>query len=505
MVTYTSSYTADQMVEFWPGLDQFKLDVDGVAQAFAWTYGHDDFTYAYGALPSHDAISYDSQAGCWREFNSGMGWIVKGSILPEMGDIIAAMCALQAIVSTMPPDEKPPKETDPPKEPPTPEEVLEKRRDRAEKVDKEYRKLRLRHLGSTAIKACKIAQALLAVERWNPDDERIGLPDGEVLHMTPHTPGYTVRKEDEVPGDYLTRHMAVAPGLPSPMWERFVLDLASGDREMASALQIWTSAALMVGNPEHRTHILFGDGATGKSTFLKVVMHAMGDYAGTARASLFTDEGSFHSAEQLPFVNARLVILPELPRGALRSDLLKTVSGGDAISVRGMRENPRTETPTATLFFSANELPEIRLVDEALKRRLLVWPFDHKPDKIDVQLGSKLVSEDELPGVVAWLVEGLTEVIRLRTAGEPLPIPAKVAATSEEYFHDVDDIGVWRDACIEEGGETANKELYASFKRYCATVGVFPLSSRSFGLKMTRLYPDKRRDTKGIIYPVTIK
>ena len=136
-------------------------------------------------------------------------------------------------------------------------------------------------------------------------------------------------------------------------------------------------------NPEHKTHILFGDGATGKSTFLKVIMHAMGDYAGTARASLFTTEGDQHSAELLPFVNKRLVVLPELPRGALRSDILKAVTGGDSISVRGMRQNPRTETSTATLFFSANEMPSIRLVDEALKRRLLVWPFDHKPTKID--------------------------------------------------------------------------------------------------------------------------
>lgn len=496
MVTYTSSYNADEMVDRWQGLDQFKLDVDGVAQAFAWTYGHDDFTYPYGTIRAHDPISYDSKAKMWREFNSGMGWIEKRSILPEMGDIAAAICALWAIVNTMPEEDVP---IDP-----DPEKNKEGRRQRAEKVDKEYRKLRLRHLGGSVIKACKIAEALLAVDRWNPDDERIGLPDGETLHMTPQTPGYTVRKEDEVPGDYLTRHLAVAPGINSPLWEKFVLDLASGDREMASALQIWTSAALMVGNPEHRTHILFGDGATGKSTFLKVVMTAFGDYAGTARASLFTDEASFHSAEMLPFVNARLVVLPELPRGALRSDLLKTVTGGDSISVRSMRQDPRTETPTATLFFSANEMPSIRLVDEALKRRLLVWPFDHKPDKIDVQLGSKLVSEDELPGVVAWLVEGLTEVIRLRTAGEPLPIPAKVAATSEEYFHDVDNIGVWVEACIEIGGETSSKELYASFKGYCESLSVTPLGSRSFGLWMTRHY-DKRRATKGFLYPVTVK
>ena len=61
----------------------------------------------------------------------------------------------------------------------------------------------------------------------------------------------------------------------------------------------------------------------------------MGDYAGSARASVFTSEKDSHPAELLPFIDKRLVILPELSRGALRSDLLKTVTGGDSISVRG--------------------------------------------------------------------------------------------------------------------------------------------------------------------------
>ena len=233
-------------------------------------------------------------------------------------------------------------------------------------------------------------------------------------------------------------------------------------------------------------------------------MAAMGDYAGTARASLFTTEGDSHSAELLPFVNKRLVVLPELPRGALRSDILKAVTGGDSISVRGMRQNPRTDTPTATLFFSANEMPSIRLVDEAIKRRLLVWPFDHKPDKIDVQLGSTLVSDDHLPGVITWLVDGLRTVTRLRANGEALPVPEKVAAASREYFHDVDNIGVWRDACVDESGSTSSKLLYDSFKVLCESNNRKPLAVRSFGLWMGRNY-QKSHTRNGPEYNVTIR
>ena len=102
------------------------------------------------------------------------------------------------------------------------------------------------------------------------------------------------------------------------------------------------------------------------------------------------------------------VVLPELPRGALRSDLLKGITGDDSLSVRGMRENPRTARPKASLWLSCNELPTLRLVDNAIKRRLLVWPMRHCPENPDSQLGAKLVAPEHVGAVVAWIQAGVT-------------------------------------------------------------------------------------------------
>ena len=263
MVTYSSTYTAMELVERWQGLSQFRLDVAGAAQAFAWTFGHGDWTYPFNHARAHDPISFDSESGVWREFIAGNGWTVKDSILPEMSDITSALCALEAytIVVRGVKDET--------KIDPDPEIAREAREAHNAKVDKEYCKLRQRHLGGNVDKAVKVAEALLSVPKWNVDDNRIGLPDAESLHVTPLNPEQAVRREPEVAEHYITRHLADAPGLISPIWASFVLDLADGDQEMADALQIWTAAALLKGNPEHKTHILYGDGATGKSTFLK--------------------------------------------------------------------------------------------------------------------------------------------------------------------------------------------------------------------------------------------
>ena len=504
---YSNTQSAVDIAAKWKNLKSFKLDVQGAAQAFQFIYGQGDGLHQWNTDDKdvYNPYSYDSQAGVWRRFSGMDGWENQPSVLPQLTEIMAILCAHSAIEIVdrdTKPEERPEPDTGEPKTPAQQEADRKFEDKQASKIDQQYRKLRQRFLG-TVSKAADIAQALMSVDRWNVDDDRIGLPGCETLRITPTGPVTSVHVDDQVPTQYITRTLAAKPGTESKLWTSFVLDTCDGDQEMADALQVWTGAALMVGNPEHRTHILYGDGATGKSTYLHAVQTAMGDYAGTARASTFTSEKDLHSAELLPFVNKRLVILPELPRGALRSDILKTLSSGDAISVREMRRNPRTETPQATLIFSANELPSIRMVDEAIKRRLVVWPFDSKPDKIDVQLGHKLVSKANLPGVVSWLCDGLRQVLKLRASDTPLPIPAKVKAATEEYFDEVDQVGAWRDECLAETGETPSKELYESYKVYSETNNRKPLGQRSFYLWMSREF-DKRHGMKGNLYPVTI-
>ncbi len=338
----------------------------------------------------------------------GKGWQERDSILPVMTNIVAALCALEAHRAK--PDGPP------------------------EKVEAEYRKLRQRHFGPTVDKAIKLAAAECSVSDWDPDGMMLGMPDGDCLYITPENTKSPVHNLEQEATDHITQSLATSPTEPTQLWLDFLASLTGKDIMLEHALQVWTAAALLPGNRFHKAHILYGDGNTGKSTYLNVVRRAMGDYAATARSSVFVSEKDNHPAELLPFTQKRLVVLPELPRGALRSDLLKTVTGGDAISVRGMRQNPRTATPTATLMFSANELPSIRLVDNALRRRLLIWPFDYCPETIDHHLEDKLTSPKHIGGVVGWLQAGIIKYVRIQNAGEDMPLPAAVVDATERYF-----------------------------------------------------------------------
>ena len=405
----SSLWSAPDIAAQWKKVKPFPLDSQGAAEAFMQTYGQGDGFHQWDSEADVKPLSYDSTAGLWRRFTGLDGWEKQTSILPEMVELMAVLCAHKAIervAESTKPEEIPDPDAyniDPDTGKPKTvhqQDIKRKFDDKqADKIACEYEKLRQRHLGPGVERAVKVAQALMGVERWDVDPNVIGLPHCESLRIQPSGPIPIVNVDGQLPTQYITRTLAAKPGAKSPLWESFLLEACDGDKDMVDALQVWTGSAMLIGNPEHKTHILYGDGATGKSTFLKVVQTAFGDYAGTARASLFVSEKDMHTAELLPFVNKRLVTLPELPTGALRSDLLKAVSSGDSISVREMYRNPRTETPQATLFFSTNQLPSIEMVDEAIRRRLMIWPFDKKPEKLDVQLTHKLVNGSNLPGV----------------------------------------------------------------------------------------------------------
>ena len=470
-----STLSAADVASDYHFLNLFPLDVQGAAAAFRWLHG-------YGAKYEDDrkypGFAYDTRAGVWREWQFGKGWQDRGSVLNAMTNIVAALCALEAYRTN---DSGSP-----------------------DKTEREYKKLRQRYLGATVEKAVKLAAVETGVGSWDYDPNMLGLPKGEAVYIAPSNKTFPVHTGlEQLPTDYLTRKMAHGPKRTTRLWLDFLDSFTGGDLVLENALQVWTGATLLLGNDHHKAHILFGDGHTGKSTFLKIVQTAMGDYAASARPSIFVDEKANHPAELLPFVNHRLVVLPELPRGALRSDLLKTVTGGDAISVRGMRQNPRTETPAATLMFSCNELPSIRMVDNALRGRIMIWPFDNQPTKIDPTLGSRLQEPEHLAGVVGWLLAGLTKYVKIRNAGDDMPIPPAVQEATENYLDEADIIGQWANACTVDGGETQSALLYSSYSGWCQSRHRRPISETSFGLWMGRHY-HRKRGKGGSTYPVSL-
>ena len=93
--------------------------------------------------------------------------------------------------------------------------------------------------------------------------------------------------------------------------------------------------------------------------------------------------------------------------------------------------------------------------------------MDYRADTPDTQLTAKLTTEDNLAAVVAWLQAGLTRYLQLVTAGEPMPVPARVLEATTEFFDNADTIERWAEECLEDGAETQSSVLYAHHVAWC--------------------------------------
>src|SRR5205814_704712 len=106
-----------------------------------------------------------------------------------------------------------------------------------------------------------------------------------------------------------------------------------------------------------------------------------------------------------------------------------------------------------------NHRPRMRWADDAMRRRMQVIPFRHKPKNVDKGLREKL--RLELPGILRWAIQG--ELERRRLGG--LNPPRAVQAATDDYFRDENTLG----KCLDErceldlGGWVNTRRLYRDF------------------------------------------
>ena len=238
------------------------------------------------------------------------------------------------------------------------------------------------------------------------------------------------------------------PNSKAPLWEKFLLEIMGGSKELVAYLQKLAGYMLTGIVREHVLPIAYGSGANGKSTFLKTLRKMMGsDYASESAPDLLMtkDRGGAHPTERADLAGKRLVTTIEVEDGRhLAENFVKQLTGGDEIKVRRMRENFWTLEPTWKIFMATNNRPEIKGTDFGVWRRIRLIPFSVTipPGGQDTSLGEKL--EAEAPGILAWAVRGCQEWLKTGLADPPA-----VTDATAEYKSDSDILGrFFADCCV---------------------------------------------------------
>ena len=288
------------------------------------------------------------------------------------------------------------------------------------------------------------------------------------------------------------------------LWHSFLDDVTDDDQDMMLALQTSVGASLFGGNRDHRLNVVCGDGGTGKSVFLNTIAKALGDYAGAMPPSVLSSKGNDHPTGLAGVVDKRFVVVPEVSGGMWQEETLKTISGGDTIPVRYMRQDFFLVKPECTLWVSTNQPPALRMVDDAIKRRLRIWPFTHKPTEVDPRLGEKLQEPAMLGKVLQWALRG-AENYAFRK-GELEDCSAVIEAT-RDYFTDVDTIGAWFEACTTPSNipedDTGAAAAFKHYSAWCESEGQRPTNRTAWGVTMGRRV-ERRRTGRGHVYQIEL-
>lgn len=303
------------------------------------------------------------------------------------------------------------------------------------------------------------------VDQWDADPWLLNTPGGTIDLRTGRT--YPARQED-----YCTKATAVAPGGNCPLFCAFLDRITGGDRDLARFLQRVAGYSLTGSTSAHALFFGHGTGANGKGVFVNAISGVMGDYATTAPMETFiATHNDRHPTELAGLRGARLVTVQETEEGRRWAESkIKSLTGGDKIAARFMRQDFFEFVPQFKLFIMGNHKPGLRGVDEAIRRRMNLIPFTVTipAEERDEKLSDKLKAE--WPGILQWMIDGCTE-----WQGEGLAQPEAVRVATDAYLAAEDALAQWMaERCVFGPHYYATlKELFADWKQWADDAGEF--------------------------------
>ena len=290
------------------------------------------------------------------------------------------------------------------------------------------------------------------------------------------------------PSKLITKHVPVPfdPSAKCPRWQRFLKQVMNGNDHLIRFLQRAIGYSLTGDISAQVMFILYGTGANGKSTLLRVAADVTGDYFRSCPAETLLAKHTQGSSNDLARLKgARLIACSEGEENRkLAESLVKLFTGEDKVTARFLYGEFFEFIPEGKLWFVTNHKPGIRGTDQAIWRRLLLIPFTVTiPEKErDPKLIEKL--RRELPGILAWAIRGCVswQAKGLR------PAPEVLSATAS-YRREEDRVVAFVSERCRTGPtfEATGGELYLAYRQWCEWSGEQPMSNTLFGRRLEEL------------------
>ena len=308
------------------------------------------------------------------------------------------------------------------------------------------------------------------------------------------------------PEQRLTKITAVAPTAEhGGVFLKAIREICDDDESLIRFHQVSLGAMLSGAREEHWLVYWFGTGRNGKNLLADLVFYILGEYAHKLPASaLMSKKHDSHPSELTGLRGVRLALSSEIEEGAFWNEArLKELTGDEFITARYMRQDAFTFTKSHKHLILGNHRPQIKTVDEAIKSRMLLVPFDVSfAGREDRDLPHKIRAEGGF--VLHWLIEGHTAWLE---NGKRLPQCDAVERATQGYFASQSTIEMWLDECCLKvddpdrpaGNWCTASELYENYQHWKRARGESPVSKTRFGEFMIRAF-ERNKGSRGNVY-----
>lgn len=308
---------------------------------------------------------------------------------------------------------------------------------------------------------------------------------------------HTRKAEEHQPAHKFIRQIPIDydPSARCPKITKFLSEVVS--REDAQVLIELAGYGLIPNTRIQKAFLIYGDGANGKSIFLRL-LEALTGKENISHVSLQKLQDDKFSVARLYGKN--LNIYADLKSSVMEFDeLFKQIVGGDTLTGERKYEREFDFENTARLVFSANtqNIPQIKKDDFAYYRRWILIEFIHQflengegASIDDKELIDKLTKPAELSGFLNHAIGALNEVLNTNQ----FSYTKSIKEVEQIYKMNSSSVTSFVERCTRPSANDGKKyEIHEKYVEWCQVTGLKTSSFIQFGKAMKTLgYKDYR-------------
>ena len=255
-------------------------------------------------------------------------------------------------------------------------------------------------------------------------------------------------------------------------------------KDDAQALQEFAGYILWGENTYAKFMMMLGPTRSGKTTFVNAIEAVIGKNNISNVRLQDLGEDRYAAADLFGKV---LNVAAELSESEIKNtDLIKSITGRDKIRAREIYGRPFTFRPRVKMLFAMNELPNVKMEDDAFFNRIIKVQFVRQffigQPGTDPHLDKKLA--EEAPGILNWMLEGLHRL--LEKGGFP---DNRNTAEAKEQYRILKDpfeyfFGRFTETTNDYSDAIGKQEFYDAYAAFCKAHKTMPRSAYEVTARM---------------------